>query len=107
MPELWTPGMAGPLEELVKRILRRIDRFQSEHGLENVSVTVELFDGSVYRLASLDPEPGFGFVTLCPYCDEGDEAELIIPLGAIRQVRIGHTEPEQPLGFVVPPNIVS
>lgn len=94
--------MAGPLEELVKRIHRRIERFQEEHGLENVSVRVELFDGSSYRLASLDAEPGFGFVTLCPHCDEGDPAELIVPLGAIRQVRIGHTEPEQPLGFSLP-----
>lgn len=106
MPELWTPGMAGPLEELVKRILRRIERFQDEHGLENVAVTMELFDGSVHRLASIDPEPGFGFVTLCPHCDEGEEAELIIPLGAVRQIRIGHVESEQPLGFVIPSSVV-
>ena len=53
MPELWTPGMAGPLEELVQRILRRIDAFAAEHELEQVTVSVELADGSLHRLASL------------------------------------------------------
>ncbi|MBM3678528.1 MAG: hypothetical protein FJW96_11700 [Actinobacteria bacterium] len=101
MAELWTPGMAGPLGELVKRIHRRIDRFREEHKVDEVAVTIELFDGSSYRLASLDAEPGFGFVTLCPHCDEGDPAELIVPLGAIRQIRIAQLEPEQPLGFSI------
>ena len=101
MPELWTPGMAGPLEELVKRVHRRIDSFREQHGLEEVGVTIELIDGAVYRLASLDAEPGFGFVTLCPHCDQGEPTELIIPLGAIRLIRIGHVEDEQPVGFRV------
>jgi hypothetical protein len=95
--------MAGPLEELVKRILRRIERFKEEHGLAEVAVAVELFDGSTYRLASLDAEPGFGFLTLCPHCDQGDPSELIVPLGAIRQISIGRVEPEQPLGFTAHP----
>lgn len=107
MPELWTPGMAGPLEELVKRIHRRIERFREEHQLEEVGVSIELFDGSVYRLASLDAEPGYGFVTVCPFCDEGNPAELVIPLGAIRQIRIGHVEPEQPVGFTLPDTATS
>ena len=34
--------MAGPLEELVKRIQRRIERFKEEHGLAEVEVTIEL-----------------------------------------------------------------
>ena len=34
MPELWTPGMAGPLDDLVARIHRRIESFAAEHGLE-------------------------------------------------------------------------
>jgi hypothetical protein len=102
MPELWTPGMAGPLEELVKRIHRQIDEFKHEHGLEQVAVAVTLIDGAFYRLARLSPEPGYGFVTLCPHCDQGEPEELIVPLGAIKQVRIGGVEEEQPLGFMIP-----
>ena len=79
MPELWTPGMTGPLDELVDRIERRIESFRSEHGLERAGVSVELADGSLHRLASISAEPGFGFVTLCPHCDEGEPEELIVP----------------------------
>ncbi len=99
MPELWTPGMSGPLDELIARIVRRIEDFRSEHGLERAGVSVELADGSLHRLSSLSAEPGFGFVTLCPHCDEGCPEELIVPLGAIREIRIGTTEDEQRLGF--------
>jgi hypothetical protein len=99
---IWTPGLAGPLEELVKRIHRRIDAFREAHGLPEVAVSVELFDGSLHRLASLSPEPGFGFVTLCPHPDDGDPQELIVPLGAIREIRIGGSPTEQQLGFSVP-----
>jgi hypothetical protein len=94
--------MAGPLEELVKRIHRRIDEFREEHGLEDVGVSVELADGSLHRLARLSAEPGFGFVTLCPHFDDGAPQEIIVPLGAIREIRLSGTEVEQRLGFSVP-----
>ena len=94
--------MAGPLEELVKRIHRRIDGFRDEHSLGDVEVSVELFDGSLHRLASLSAEPGFGFVTLCPHCEDGEPEELIVPLGAIREIRLSSAEPELRLGFSVP-----
>ncbi len=99
---LWTPGSAGPVDELVKRIHRRIDQFREEHGLAQAAVSVELFDGSLHRLARLSAEPGFGFVTLCPHCPAGEPEELIVPLGAIREIRISVSEEEQPLGFSVP-----
>ena len=102
MPELWTPGMVGPLEELVKRLLRRVESFAAEHRLEAVAVSVELVDGSLHRLASISAEPGFGFVTLCPHCEEGEPQELIVPLGAIREIRIGAGGDEQQLGFSLP-----
>jgi hypothetical protein len=102
MPELWTPGMTGPLEELVTRIVRRIEDFRIEHGLERAGVSVELADGSLHGLASLSAEPGFGFVTLCPHCDSGEPEELIVPLGAIREIRIAAAEDEQRLGFSPP-----
>ena len=102
MSQLWTPGMAGPAEELVTRIHRRIDAFKETYKLDEVTVSVELADGALHRLASLSAEPGFGFVTLCPHPDEGEPEELIVPLGAIRELRIGRVEPEQQLGFVSP-----
>jgi hypothetical protein len=94
--------MAGPLEELVKRIHRRIDTFRDEHGLEQVAVSVELLDGSLLRLARLSHEPGFGFVTLCPHNEDGEVEELIVPLGTIREIRIGAVSPELKLGFSIP-----
>ena len=57
MPELWTPGMTGPLDELVSRIERRIEAFRNEHGLERAAVSVELADGSLHRLATISPSP--------------------------------------------------
>ena len=89
MPELWTPGMTGPLDELVSRIERRIEGFRAEHGLERAGVSVELADGSLHRLASLSAEPGFGFVTLCPHCDEGE------PRGADRAARRDQGDPDR------------
>ena len=102
MPELWTPGMSGRQDELVTRIVRRIEDFRAEHGLEQAGVSVELFDGSLHRLASLSADPGFGFVTLCPHCDDGEPEELIVPVGAIREIRIGAVENEPRLGFSAP-----
>ena len=95
--------MAGPLDQLVERIQRRAEDFKAKHALDEVGVEVELHDGSLHRLASLSPEPGFGFITLCPHRDEGEPEELIVPLGAVVRIRIGLSEPEQRLGFSVPP----
>ncbi len=91
--------MAGPRDELVQRILRRVDAFKAEHGLEEAEVSVELVDGSLLRLKTLSSEPGFGFVSMCPHCDDGEPEEVIVPLGAIREIRIGSPSNEQPLGF--------
>jgi hypothetical protein len=91
--------MAGPLDELVQRILRRVDAFKAAHGLEQAEVSVELVDGSLYRLKTISSEPGFGFVSMCPHCEEGDPEEIIVPLGAIRELRIAAPSNEQPLGF--------
>ena len=33
MSQLWVPGMAGPLEELVSRIHRRIEAFKETYGV--------------------------------------------------------------------------
>ena len=100
MPELWTPWLAGPHEELVGRIHRRIEAFAREHGVEAM-VEVELADGSLHRLKSISPEPGFGFVTFCPHSD-AERRELIVPLGAVRQITITEVEPERKIGFSLP-----
>jgi hypothetical protein len=102
MPELWTPGMAGPLDQLVERIHRQVEAFRESHDAADVGVEIELYDGSVHRLATLSAEPGFGFVTLCPHAKGDDVEELIVPLGAIVRIRIGIVEPEQQLGFSSP-----
>ncbi|HEX6724081.1 MAG TPA: hypothetical protein VF073_02450 [Gaiella sp.] len=91
--------MAGPLDELVQRILRRVDAFKAEHSLEEAEVSVELVDGSLHRLKTLSAEPGFGFVSFCPHCEDGEPEELVVPLGAIRELRIAAPSHEQPLGF--------
>ena len=89
--------MAGPAEELVKRIERRVERFKEEHGLAEVEVTIELLDGSLHRLRTLTAEPGSGFVSFSPHANEPEE--VIVPLGAIREIRLRVPEPEQTVGF--------
>ena len=91
--------MAGPLEELVKRIERRVERFKEEHALAEAEVTIELADGSLHRLKTVSAEPGFGFVSFCPHCEDEDPQEIIVPLGAVREIRIGAPGPEHGVGF--------
>lgn len=103
MSQIWLPGSAGPQDELVRRIHARIEDFQARHQLDSVAVTIELFDGSLHGLARLDADPGFGFVTFCPVCEDTDDpVEVIVPVGAIREIRMTRAEPEQSLGFSLP-----
>ena len=95
--------MAGPLDELVQRILRRVAVFKAEHSLDDAEVSIELVDGSLYRLKTLSGEPGFGFVSFAPHGDDGEPEEIIVPLGAIRELRIGAPGHEQALGFTTQP----
>lgn len=100
MSQIWTPGLAGPLDDLVKRLLRMIDRFAGEHGLERAEVCVELFDGSRHRLASVSAEPGYGFLSLVPAPGEGEAPRtLVVPIGAVKLVELSIPDPEQPFGF--------
>jgi hypothetical protein len=89
--------MAGPLEELVKRIHRRIEAFAEDQGIPEAEVSIELFDGSLHRLRTLSAEPGYGFISFRPLDD--DEQELIVPLGTVREIRVTVPGPEQQLGF--------
>jgi hypothetical protein len=102
--ELWIPGAAGPLQEFVDRLHRRVEDFAQRRGLEEAAVEVELVDGALFSVKAISAEPGFGFVTLCPHPEEGDEQEeLIVPVGAIRQITLGAPEPERArFGFSLP-----
>jgi hypothetical protein len=94
--------MAGPLEDLVNRIHRRIQSFAAEHGLEQAMVEVELADGALLRLATIRPDPGYGFLTLVPHTVQGEPQEVIVPIGAIRQLTLSRAEAESPFGFGPP-----
>jgi hypothetical protein len=43
-------------------------------------------------------------VSFCPHCDDGQPEELIVPLAAVREIRIGVPDAEQPLGFASAPD---
>jgi hypothetical protein len=97
---LWTPGVAGPLDEFVQRVLRMVASFAAEQELEQAEVRVELFDGSRHVLASITADPGFGFLSLVPHAPEGGEPRrLVVPVGAIRAIEISAPDPERPFGF--------
>jgi hypothetical protein len=100
---IWTPGTAGPVDELVTRLTRIVERFREEHSLEAVEVAAELFDGSVFRLATISAEPGFGFVTLTPVPEPDEPPTLrVLPVAALRGFTISPPDPEAPFGFSLP-----
>jgi hypothetical protein len=98
MSDLWIPGSSGPLDDLVARIQLRIQAFQERTGAQPV-VEVELRDGTTAILRSLEAEPGFGFVTLCPHSDDGAEEEWIVPVAAVARIALRRAEERDPFGF--------
>jgi len=100
---LWTPGVAGPLDEFVARVTRMVADFDAEHGLTEAEVRLELVDGTRYLLAALGPEPGYGFFCFTPHAEEGVEPRrVIIPIGAVKSIEISQPDPERPFGFAPP-----
>ncbi|MGE5273474.1 MAG: hypothetical protein ACM3QU_06910 [Verrucomicrobiota bacterium] len=103
MPELWVPGYAGPLDDLVERIHRRIAQFAEEAGVEQAFVEVELADGVRYAVESMTPEPGYGFVTIRPHPADDTPGLVIVPIGSIRRIELSTAADERTtLGFSVP-----
>jgi len=102
--ELGTPAGAGPpVDELVKRIHRQIERYTATHTAERSMVEVELADGERLVLQSLSSDPGFGFVTLTVHSDAADPEQVIVPLGWIRRISLGPAQEERArFGFTVP-----
>ena len=97
---IWTPGMAGPLDEFVARLARMVGAFAQEHELEQAEVRIELADGSRHVLATATAEPGFGFFSFTPHPEDGHEPRrVIIPIGAVKTIEISAPDPEAPFGF--------
>ena len=106
MPELWKPVAELPHEAFVERLHRAISDFAQEVGVEKPLVEVELADTSRFVLERIEPEPGFGMVTLY-ITDARDDAPdaLIVPIGSLRRIELSKAPEErvQRFGFSVPP----
>ena len=106
MPDLWTPVAELPHEAFVERIHRAIASFAEATGVEKPLVEVELADRSRFVLERIEPEPGFGMVTLY-VTDARDDAPdaLIVPIGSLRRIELrkGPEDKLQRFGFSVPP----
>ena len=104
MPELWTPVAELPHEAFVERLHKAISSFAQANGVEKPVVEVELADRSRFVLERIEPEPGFGMVTLYVTDAREDAPDaLIIPIGSLRRIEL-RTAPEkaESIGFSVP-----
>src|SRR3954447_26915057 len=106
MPELWTPNAELPHEAFVERLHQAIASFAEANGVEKPLVEVELADRSRFVLERIEPEPGFGMVTLY-VTDARDDAPdaLIVPIGSLRRIELSKSPDDriQRFGFSVPP----
>jgi len=106
VPELWTPVVEGPHEAFVDRVHRAIARFSEETGVAKPVVEVELADTSRFILDRIEPEPGFGMITI--YVQNASERDLpdalVIPIGLIRRFELRKAPEERVarFGFSVP-----
>jgi len=106
MPDLWTPVADLPQEAFVERLYKAIASFADASGIEKPVVEVELSDTSRFVLEHIDPDPGFGMVTLY-VTDARDDAPdaLIVPIGSLRRIELSKAPEErlQRFGFSLPP----
>jgi hypothetical protein len=105
MPELWTPIAELPQDAFVARLHKAIASFAEANGVDKPLVEIELADTSRFFLDRIDPEPGFGMVTLY-VTDTRDDAPdaLIVPLGSLRRIELSKAPEErvQRFGFSLP-----
>jgi hypothetical protein len=79
---------------------RVIAAFVEAHGVETPIVEVELADGSRFVLEKIEPEPGYGMVTVYVRAEDDDEPDaLIIPLGSIRRFELRKSPEERVASF--------
>ena len=105
MPDLWTPVPELPHEAFIERLHKAIAAFAEANGVEKPVVEVELADRSRFVLERIEPEPGFGMVTLY-VTDARDDAPdaLIVPIGSLRRIELRKApEKAESFGFTVPP----
>ena len=105
MPELWTPVPELPHEAFVDKLLRTIARFAEETGVQTPVVEIELADTSRFVLDRIEPEPGFGMVTLYVKDARDDDPDaLIVPIGSLRRVELRRSPEDRVarFGFAVP-----
>jgi hypothetical protein len=102
-PGLWIPGAAEPsLGDFVQRIIAQIERYTGTHTAEQSHVEIELADGERLTLHSLSSEPGYGFLTVAVHTHEGDDGELIIPVGSIKYIALRPADEQRRPGFALP-----
>jgi hypothetical protein len=105
VPDLWTPVTELPHEAFVERLHKAIGAFAEAMGVEKPLVEVELADTSRFVLDRIEPEPGFGMVTLY-VTDARDDAPdaLIVPIGSLRRIELSKSPEErvQRFGFNLP-----
>jgi hypothetical protein len=105
VPDLWTPVTEMPHEAFVDRLHKAIASFAEANSIEKPVVEVELADTSRFVLERIEPDPGFGMVTLY-VTDARDDAPdaLIVPIGSLRRIELRTApEKEESIGFAVPP----
>ena len=106
MPDLWTPVAELPHEAFIERLHKAIASFAEATGVAKPFVEVELADRSRFVLDRIEPEPGFGMVTLyvTDVRDEDAPDALIVPIGSLRRIELrkGPEEKLQRFGFSVP-----
>jgi hypothetical protein len=103
---IWTPVAEGPHEAFVERLHRVVADFAQASGVETPVVEVELVDTARFVLDRIEPEPGFGMVTIYLHADDDPETPdaMIVPIGSIRRVEL-RKAPEDKVsrfGFSVP-----
>lgn len=106
MPELWTPNAELPHEAFIDRLHKAIASFAETTGVEKPLVEIELADSSRFVLDRIEPEPGFGMVTLYVTDDRDDAPDaLIVPIGSLRRIELSKSPEERVsrFGFSVPP----
>jgi hypothetical protein len=104
VPDLWIPGVEGPLDAFVERLHRQIETYARGAGVEQAVVEVELADGWRFAVEEILPEPGWGFLTLRPHRGGEDETpeQLIVPVASIKRIELDRAEEERArFGFSV------
>lgn len=86
---IWTPVPEGPHERFVEELTKAIAAFAETHGVAAPLVEVELADSARFVLERIEPEPGFGMVTIHVRATDDDAVDaLIVPLGSIRRFEL-------------------